>query len=101
MRFGCAFLLSLLCLFQNVQVGQSMNLFVGGDGEDSPLGSMVCYMIPCADESLGWRNVFAPVAADPAVGQPEGLQPFGIPQDQVSTVRNQMRDVFSIREASR
>ncbi|CAB9504268.1 expressed unknown protein [Seminavis robusta] len=62
MKLGYSCILSLLFLFQNVQVSQSAALVLNEDGTDSPLGAIVCFLIPCADPSLGARNFFAPVA---------------------------------------
>ena len=54
-------ILSFLFLLQNVQVSQGAQLILSGDAEEM-LNSITCYIIPCVDESLGWRNFFAPIA---------------------------------------
>ena len=94
MRTFHALLLTLLFLVQNVQVVQSTNLFETADGEETPLGAIICYIFPCFDESLGWRNIFAPIAADPTEESQANLPeivPYSIPAEDEATVRQQFQ----------
>ena len=87
MKIGYSFILSLLFFAQSVLIAQSTNLFQDEDGEDTPLGAVVCRIVPCFDESLGWRNIFGPIAADPVDAE---LEPVTIPAEDVPRLREQL-----------
>ena len=103
--FQSAILLPVLLLLQNAQPSQGAQFLLppGEDGEENPLAGLVndliCYAIPCSDESLGWRNVFGPIAAD---AEGTVVQEQGTPvvttsnnavgaQEETSELRDQLR----------
>lgn len=77
-------IVALYLLLQNVDFVRSTNVFNNADGEGEP-GALVCYLFPCFDESLGWKNVFAPIASDPeAEAEATPLEPIPV-EDEAPT----------------
>ena len=89
MRISSFFIPTTLLLLQNAQIAHGTNVLSTGDGEESAPGAVVCYLFPCFDESLGWRNIFAPIAADPE--EEEATQTLTAEEEEeASSVRQQL-----------
>jgi hypothetical protein len=103
MKLGLSYIIPLLCLFQSTyatNIGMFQLETVEGD-ENTIFDSLICYIIPCIDEQLGWKNIFAPVAIDPdAPPVPETVDPMITPAEEEAPILQQLQYLLNFLDGN-